>query len=268
MSHSDTRRERREGKGRRGFFCALVISTSLAVTVAGQPPGLTYAPADIAYGAKLYDAQCTTCHSANGDGVGGIDLRAGKFRTVVTDQDLVRVILNGVPGTGMQAFALDASEIAGIVAYVRNMNSFDRGSAPVGDAGRGRKLFEDQNCARCHRVNGRGARLAPDLTDVGSTRSASSLQRSLVDPTSQMMPINRPVRIVTQDGRVINGRRLNEDTYTVQLIDERERLVSLAKADLREYTILTASTMPSYKDRLKAEDLADLVAYLLSLKGR
>ena len=48
-----------------------------------------------------------------------------------------------------------------------------------------------------------------------------------------MLPINRPVRAVTQDGRTIRGRRLNEDTYTVQLIDEQERLVSLVKADLQ-----------------------------------
>jgi len=58
-----------------------------------------YAPADIAYGARLYDAQCTTCHGANGDGVGGVDLRSGRFRTAVTDQDLTRVILTGIEGT-------------------------------------------------------------------------------------------------------------------------------------------------------------------------
>jgi len=63
-------------------------------------------------------------------------------------------------------------------------------------------------------------------------------------------------------------RRLNEDTYTVQLLDDQERLVSLTKADLREYTILTSSPMPSYKESLSADELADLVAYLLSLKGR
>jgi mono/diheme cytochrome c family protein len=83
-----------------------------------------------------------------------------------------------------------------------------------------------------------------------------------------MMPINRPVRAVTKDGKVINGRRLNEDTYTVQLIDEQEKLVSLTKADLREYAIQTTSPMPSYKDRLNENELADVVAYLLSLKGR
>jgi mono/diheme cytochrome c family protein len=76
------------------------------------------------------------------------------------------------------------------------------------------------------------------------------------------------VRAVTRDGKVINGRRLNEDTYTVQLIDEQEKLLSLTKADHREYTILTVSPMPSYKDRLTQDEVADVVAYLLSLKGR
>jgi putative heme-binding domain-containing protein len=250
------------------LFLVEVPSVAAAQTSAQAHPG-EYAPADIAYGARLYDAQCTTCHGANGDGVGGIDLRSGKFRNAVTDQDLVRVITTGVPGTGMQAFRFDASEIAGIIAYLRNMNGFDRGSVKAGDAERGRAVVEGKGaCARCHRVGTQGSRVGPDLSDVGATRSAGSLLRSLSDPTSQMMPINRPVRAVTADGKVVNGRRLNEDTYSVQLIDDQERLVSLVKADLREYTILTASPMPSYKDRLTQDEMADVVAYLLSLKGR
>lgn len=255
----------------------LLFGALLGLAIAGPPlvaaqdpahPG-EYAPADIAYGSRLYDAQCTTCHGANGDGVGGVDLRSGKFRSAVTDQDLTRVITNGIQGTGMLAFKFDPSELAGIIAYLRNMNSFDPGSVKAGDAGRGRIVFDGNGgCARCHRVGAQGSRVAPDLSDIGATRSAGSLLRSLTDPTSQMMPINRPVRAVTRDGKVINGRRLNEDTYTVQLIDDQEKLVSLTKGDLREYTILTASPMPSYKDRLAPDDLADVVAYLLSLKGR
>src|SRR5206468_10237389 len=137
-----------------------------------------------------------------------------------------------------------------------------------GDAARGRIAFEGKGgCLRCHRVGAQGPLVAPDLSDIGAIRSAASLQRSLTDPSSQMMPINRPVRAVTRDGTVINGRRLNEDTYTVQLIDDRERLVSLNKTDLREYTISTTSPMPSYKNTLSADDIADVVAYLLSLKG-
>ena len=247
-----------------------VSGSSLAgAQAAAQAHPGEYAPADIAYGSRLYDAQCTTCHGANGDGVGGVDLRSGKFRNAVTDQDLTRVITTGIQGTGMQAFKFDPSEITGIVAYIRNMNSFDRGSVKAGDAGRGRALVEGKGgCARCHRVGARGSRTAPDLSDIGAVRSAGSLLRSLTDPTSQMMPINRPVRAVTADGKVINGRRLNEDTYSVQLIDDQEQLVSLAKADLHEYTILTTSPMPSYRDRLTQDEISDVVAYLLSLKGR
>jgi cytochrome c oxidase cbb3-type subunit III len=255
------------------FFAVLGLVIAGPPLVAAQNPAPAhpgeYAPADIAYGARLYDAQCTTCHGANGDGVGGVDLHSGKFRNAATDQDLTRVITSGIQGTGMQAFKLDPSELAGIIAYLRNMNSFDRGSVKAGDAGRGRMAFEGKgDCARCHRVGAQGSRVAPDLSDIGATRSAGSLLRSLTDPASQMMPINRPVRAVTRDGKVINGRRLNEDTYTVQLLDDQEKLVSLIKTDLREYTILTVSPMPSYKDRLTQDDLADVVAYLLSLKGR
>jgi putative heme-binding domain-containing protein len=228
-----------------------------------------YSPADIAYGARLYDAQCTTCHGAGGDGVGGVDFKSGKFRTAVTDQDVTRVIATGVPGAGMPAFRFDPSEAAGILAYLRNMNTFDRGSVKAGDAARGRATFAGKGgCTRCHRVGTEGSRVAPDLSDVGAFRSAGSLQRSLTEPSSQMMPINRPVRIVTKDGKTINGRRLNEDTYTVQLLDDQEHLVSLNKSDLREYAIQTASPMPSYRGTLTDDELADVIAYLLSLKGR
>ena len=117
-------------------------------------------------------------------------------------------------------------------------------------------------------MNGAGSHLGPDLSEIGRSRPAGALQQSLVDPASRMMPINRPVRIVTKDGKTINGRRLNEDTFTVQLIDDQERLLSLSKADFREYTILKTSTMPSYKDKLNTQEMADLLAYLVSLKGR
>ena len=228
-----------------------------------------YAPADIAYGARIYDAQCTTCHGNNGDGVGGVNLKSGRFRNGASDQDLMRIVSAGIPGTGMLGFKFDPSELAAIVAYLRNMNAFDRASVTPGDEVRGRRIVEGKGaCLRCHRIASTGSRVAPDLSDIGSSRSAGSIQRSLTDPAGQMMPINRPVRAVTRDGKVINGRRLNEDTYTVQLIDDQERLVSLTKADLREYTILTTTAMPSFKSALSGDELADVLAYLLSLKGR
>ena len=78
--------------------------------------------------------------------------------------------------------------------------------------------------------------------------------------------MHRSVRAVTLDGKVVTGRRLNEDTYSVQLVDSEEHLVSLMKADLREYKVIPASPMPSYRDKLTADELTDLLSYLLSLK--
>src|SRR5262249_56796897 len=122
----------------------VILGASWLLVGAGlaAQPGVVYAPADIAYGAKLYDAQCTTCHGSNGDGVGGVDLKSGKFRNAVTDQDLRRVITTGIPGTGMLAFAFDPAEVDGVIAYLRNMTSFERGSVATGDAGRGRTIVD------------------------------------------------------------------------------------------------------------------------------
>src|SRR6516225_113395 len=199
----------------------LVLSLILTGSLAAQDLHPSdYPKADIEYGSRIYAAQCATCHLPTGDGIAGVNLRSGKFRnTVSRDQDLARIITTGIPQTAMPPFKFDAPEVSGVIAYLRNMNTFDPASVKPGDARHGQTLFEGKGrCATCHRINGKGPRSAPDLSDVGAVRSAGSLQRSLVDPSSQMMPINRPVRVVTRDGKVINGRRLNEDTYTVQVI--------------------------------------------------
>jgi hypothetical protein len=81
-----------------------------------------------------------------------------------------------------------------------------------------------------------------------------------------MMPINRPVRVVTKDGRTITARRLNEDTFTLQLLTDKEQLLTLQKSDLKEFTILKTASMPSYKDKLDPQQLSDVVAYLASLR--
>ena len=227
-----------------------------------------YASADIAYGATVYAAQCVTCHGVQGDAIGGVNLRSGTFRNAVVDRDLERFIRAGSPA-GMPAFALNATDMVGIIAYLRNMNAFDAATVRTGDEARGRAIFVGKGaCTGCHRIDQEGSLVGPNLSDIGTVRGAGSIQRSLVDPTSQMMPINRPVRVVTKDGTIVNGRRLNEDTYSLQMIDDQGRLHSLLKADLREFTIAKTSPMPSYKGKLSDEELGDVLAYLLSLKGR
>ena len=201
----------------------------------------------------------------------GVDLRTGQLRRAIginPDANLRNTITTGVPGTAMPPFRLSASELTMLVAYIRNMRDFDARAVNLGDAVRGKALFEGAAaCTRCHRVNGKGPRVAPDLSDIGAIRSADALQQALLDPTGSILPSNW-IRAVTRDGKVITGRRLNEDTHTVQLVDDGERLVGLIKADLREYSVNRESAMPSYKDKLTSQEVADIVAYVLMLKGQ
>lgn len=255
---------------------SLVASAAcvFAVPLSGQqqPPAAQhageYSQSDIQAGSIVYSSQCAQCHGPNGDQVGGVDLRAGRFRNVSTDDDIKRVVSNGIPGTSMPGRKLEPAQLNAIVAFVRNMRDFNSVAVAMGDAARGRALFEGSaGCAGCHRVGAKGSRVAPDLTEIGSSRNPAALQQSLIDPTSAMMPINRPVRIVMKDGRTITGRRVNEDTYSVQLVTSQEKLQSILKSDVRDYQVQTTSTMPSFKDKLAAQEIADVVAYLASLRA-
>ena len=245
---------------------AIVVGlTSLARPGAQQR---TYRPAEIDEGATVYAANCFSCHG-EGQGVVGVDLRSGPIRRASTDDELQALILKGIPGTAMPPHALTTPQLNGLVAYIRTMK--DYGSKPVamGDTARGRTLFEGEaGCRSCHRVDGKGSRVALDLSNVGAVRPPAYLQRALLDPNSTYveMPENRFVRAVTSKGATITGRRLNEDTFTILVIDDRENLVSLDRAVLRSYTILKESPMPSVKGTLTDGQVSDLVAYLASLK--
>jgi len=249
-------------------FTWAVLLLGASAQLGAQERAGQYSQADVEAGFNLYNANCFTCHGAGGDSVPGVNLRGGQFRRVSSDADLTRLLQTGIPGTAMPPGKFGVGDLAALVAYVRSMRDADTPGTARGDARRGQTVFEGKGgCSSCHRVNGNGSRAAPDLSDIGAIRSPEALERSLLDPTGSMLPVNRSVRAVLRDGRAIVGRRLNEDTYTVQLIDAEERLLSLDKADLREYTVMKTSPMPSYKDKLDSEELRDVVAYLRTFKG-
>jgi putative heme-binding domain-containing protein len=250
---------------RAGLLVLALAVPASAQQLAGQDHPGQYSQEDIAAGSRLYGPQCSQCHGRDGDQISGIDLRRGVFRRSTTDEDLARVITSGT-AAGMPPFKLQPAELSGIVAYIRA--GFDATAAVrVGDSSRGRAIFEGKGmCGTCHRVSGRGPRAAPDLSDIGIARTPAALERSVREPSSAMLPINRPVRMVTKDGKTIRGRRLNEDTFMVQIIDEEERLQSIAKRELRTFEVDTKSPMPAYAGRLTTEEIADVVAYLLTLR--
>jgi len=244
----------------------LTIALALAGPLLAQQHNVS--PADVENGGRIYNANCFACHGQNGDLVPGVDLRRGSFRRVSSDDDLAKVILNGIPGTAMPPNRLSPQDLQAVVAFLHAMRAAPAGPAQSGDARRGEMLVEGKGgCLQCHQINGKGSHLAPDLSEEGLIRNPSFLQNALLDPQAAAQPKDRFIRAVARNGEVITGRRLNEDTDTVQIIDSHERLRSLAKAELREYAIQTQSPMPAYKDKLTAAELSDVVAYLLSLKG-
>jgi cytochrome c oxidase cbb3-type subunit III len=223
---------------------------------------------DVEDGGRLFRANCTICHGAQGDGVPGIDLGHGKFRRAKSDDDIAAIIRTGIPGTAMPPNNFTDFAALTIVAYLRSMAAATATTTSGGDAARGKAIYEGKGgCAACHRIRGVGARLGPDLSEIGNLRLAGELERSVVDPDAEILPQNRHFRAVTKDGATINGTLLNEDKYSVQLLDSSGRLVSLKRANLKESAFVEKSPMPSYKDKLNHQELSDLVSYLGSLKG-
>jgi len=228
----------------------------------------SYTPADIQEGGRLFRVNCVLCHGPEGDQVPGIDLGHGRFRQAYSENALVKIIQNGIAGTAMPPNNLQDFQAEIVVAYLRSLATTGRTVSGNGDAARGKALFAGKgNCAGCHRVNGNGSRVGPDLSDIGALRRTVEIERSLLEPNEEILPQNRSYRAVTKQGETITGRLLNVDTFTVQILDSKERLVSLRKSDLRESGFVNESPMPSYRDKLSSQELADVLAYLSTLRG-
>ena len=247
-------------------FCTLILILTGGSVLAQN----RYTTTEAEVGKQQFTANCMVCHGPEGNAINGVDLGHGQFRLASLDADLMRIMKNGIPGTGMPANNLTDEQARQIVAYLRSMAASAASSTvPPGDAGRGKAIFEGKGeCLSCHRVGANGSRLGPDLSEIGSLRRAIELQRSIAEPEAEVLPNNRFVRVVTRTGATINGRLLNQDSFTVQILDSREQLLSLSRSDLREFTFVNKSPMPSYAIKLSSQELVDLVSYLASLKGQ
>ena len=223
---------------------------------------------DIEDGGRAFRNTCANCHGPDGDQIAGIDLGRGQFRRPLSDQELVGIIRNGIPNTPMPATNMSDVQATKIVAYLRSVAASRKTVATAGDAARGKAIFDGKGaCETCHRVNGSGSRVGPDLSRVGQLRRTTELEQSLLDPAAEVLPGNRFYRVTTKDGVSISGRLLNHDTFTVQILDMKEQLRSFVKADLKDNGFVP-TPMPSYKGRLDSQETADVVSYLVSLKGR
>jgi cytochrome c oxidase cbb3-type subunit 3 len=219
-------------------------------------------------GRTIYGAICANCHGPDGDQIPGINFSRGQFRRQLSDADLNAIIRTGIPGTPMPGTNVPEDQAARIVAYLRSLGAAMKSGSVAGDTARGQAVFEGKgNCASCHAVNGRGSHVGPDLSAIGSVRRGVELERSLVTPNAEILPQNRSYRVVTRDGQTLTGRLLNQDTFTVQLIDTDQKLHSFDKSALREHSFVD-TPMPSYRGKLTSQELADVVGYLATLRSR
>jgi putative heme-binding domain-containing protein len=243
--------------------CAFAVSIGLAFAQHG------YTPADVEEGEALFNANCSICHGTEGDAVPGVDLGHGRFRRATSDEELVQIIRNGIPGTAMPSGNFRDHQLTTIVAYLRSIaESAGATVSNSGDAARGKMIFEGKGgCLKCHRVRGNGSFLGPELTAIGINRRSAQLERSILEPDAEILPQNRSFRVVTRDGMTVTGLLLNQDMLTIQLLDSTEHLRSFSKTNLKGFAFIDKSPMPSYQGRLSPQDVGDVVSYLATLKG-
>jgi putative heme-binding domain-containing protein len=222
---------------------------------------------DLLDGERAFRMNCATCHGPDGNLIPNIDLMRGQFRRQYTDDDLVRIIRTGIPNTPMPATTMTMEQAQKIVAYLRSAATKSPAGLVAGDAARGKMVYDSKGgCAACHRIGSEGSRVGPDLSRIGQTRRATELETSLLDPAADVQPQNRFYRVVQRDGTVVTGHLLSHDTFTVEMLDTKEQLRTFIKSDLKEFGFMD-TPMPSYKGKLTAQETADVVAYLLSLKA-
>ncbi|MBM3738866.1 MAG: c-type cytochrome [Acidobacteria bacterium] len=241
----------------------LLVSIPLLLAAQDETRNPLTSPADAAAGAKTFRSHCSECHGLKGEGGRGPSLATGVFYHGSTDADLLRNISDGIPGTEMPGLFYSPDRVWQVVTYLRSLNARE---SVAGDRQNGAKLFRSKNCAQCHRIQGQGGRLGPDLSQIGRNRAVAHIRAAIVDPDADVRQRYWFVSATDKQGRTNNGFLMNEDTYTIQFMDMGERLHSLNKADLREFRVEKTSKMPSYKGALTESELNDLTAYLTSLR--
>jgi putative heme-binding domain-containing protein len=245
--------------------CLVVLLSVLPTVLHGQTKPLsTAAPADLAAGKRLFDAQCAWCHGTDGTGGTGPSLQSPTLRHAKGDPELVTIVRNGIPGTQMPSFAIALTDGMAwkTAAYVRSLGRTAR--QPLsGNTERGATVYEAKGCQACHVIEGRGGVLGPDLTTIGALRGPAHLRQAIVEPEAAHPPGYLVVRAVRSAGGEIRGIRVDEDVFWLHLRDAAGTLHVLEKKDLtRIDRELTGTLMPSYKTMLSATELDDLVAYL------
>jgi len=270
------------------LLAAIVLCLAATQLSAQDTNPLANDPKASKLGEFQFRSNCAFCHGLGARGGGrGPDLTRAQKRHGNSDADLFRTINEGDPGTAMppngatqQGVGMTETEIWQVIAYIRSVQ-VKAPAQPLGDAAHGKQLFFGRAaCSTCHMVEGKGGRLGPDLTTAGSARAMEYLIDSVRNPSRRLAQgiseamkefsqEYETVKVETADGQKFTGVVLNEDHFTVQMMDQREQLHLLEKDNLRSYEKSRESLMPAYDQKMLSDkDLQDILAFLLGVGAK
>jgi cytochrome c oxidase cbb3-type subunit III len=288
LSLSEQRRRRQPVVAALSLCLAMITAPAVARAAADDRNPLADEPKAVKAGEYEFRINCALCHGLGARGGGrGPDLTRAQKKHAHSDAEIFQVISNGIAGTAMpangtngQGVGMTDEEIWQIIAYIRSQE-VKAPSLPLGKAAHGKELFYgDANCSLCHMVAGKGGRLGPELTGVGGSRTREAIIDSVRNPsrrlawglsesTKEFPQEYESVTVVTADGKQIKGVMLNEDSFTVQLMDASEQIHLLEKDKLLSFQKSRESAMPKYNaDTLSDKELEDIVAYLISVGAK
>jgi putative heme-binding domain-containing protein len=268
-------------------FFAIAFLLLVAGTVSAQEKNPFAGDAKAAkLGESQFRINCAFCHGLGARGGGrGPDLTRTQKKHGSTDEELYHTINEGLPGTAMpangttgQGVGMTAEEVWEVITYIR---SVEKKTIVTGNAAKGDTLFHGTaGCAMCHMVNGKGGRLGPELSSIGEARSVDSLVESvrnpnrrlawgLIESTKEFPQEYLSVNVETADGQKFSGVVLNEDNFTLQMMDMREQIHLFEKDKLKTCEISRESRMPAYDSKtLSDNDLQDIIGYLVSVSAK
>jgi cytochrome c oxidase cbb3-type subunit III len=268
-----------------GFPCVLGAGL-LAVPVRAQDKNPFAGDAEAAkIGESQFRANCAFCHGLGARGGGRApDLTPARKKHGNSDADLYRTINEGVPGTAMppngatqQGVGMTETEIWQVITYIRSVQKKAPAQIP-GNAAHGKQLFFGvTGCSACHMVGGKGGRLGPDLTGAAAARSREYLIESIRNPNRRLAQglgeamkeftvEYATVTVVDSAGKKFQGVVLNEDNFTLQMMDQNEQLHLFEKDKLKSFEEARTSLMPPFDEEMVPEkDLQDLIAFLSSV---
>ena len=219
-------------------------------------------------GKRSFERHCALCHGIDGKGGRGPSLNRARLVRASDDAALKSLITDGIPPEMPPGWFFSEEEVANVAAYVRSLGKVPPEPLP-GDPARGAAIYTKNGCPTCHILAGTGAGFGPDLTDVGDRRSAAYIRQAIANPSANLPEGFLFARVLTAAGQKIEGIRVNEDTFTIQIKDPSGHFYSLRKEELKDLQKLRGQTpMPPYESVFDSAAFDDLVAYLASQREK